>query len=610
MLHGRDILCISSIDWDFLWQGHQEIMSSLAQHGNRVLFVENTGVRTPTLRDVPRLWHRLLRWWHSTKGFREESKNLFVFSPLILPFPQSRLAARVNRYLLVRALKRWMRATGFRHPILWTFLPTRLVVELIDALEPELVVYYCIADFGQLAQRPERLARSERQLLDRTDVVFVQGEVLRQRCTPHPNMHIFPFGVSLTTFERKAELAPELRDLARPIVGYVGGIHREVDFRLIEQVARAIDGSVVLVGPIQTDVGKLAKLENVVFVGVRPHHRLPEFIRGFDVGIVPYRLSEYTQTVYPTKLAEYLAAGIPVIATDLPEIRRFNSEYGEVVTVAGDAAEFVRGIRDAATQRSPEEVARRIRAARENSWETRIAGMSGVIEKALEARAQTPGADWERALRQLYRATRARLAKLGGAVAIVFAAYLLIFWTPLPWIMAEPLRIAAEPMPADAIVVLGGGVGESGRGGQGYQERVKRAVDLYRAGDARHIIFSTGWAYTFRETELMRALAMSLGVPREAILLEDKAGSTYENVKFVKPILNTHGWTKVLLVSSPYHMRRVLATFHKIAPEFELVPTPVAGGFYRHSWGATLPQVRGILHEELALAYYWWKGWI
>ena len=45
MLKDQNILCISSIDWDFIWQGHQQIMSMLAANGNKVLFVENTGVR-------------------------------------------------------------------------------------------------------------------------------------------------------------------------------------------------------------------------------------------------------------------------------------------------------------------------------------------------------------------------------------------------------------------------------------------------------------------------------------------------------------------------------------------------------------------------------------
>ena len=62
MLKNEDIICISSIDWDFIWQGHQEIMTRLARQGNRVLFIENTGVRVPNFRDIGRIRKRLVNW--------------------------------------------------------------------------------------------------------------------------------------------------------------------------------------------------------------------------------------------------------------------------------------------------------------------------------------------------------------------------------------------------------------------------------------------------------------------------------------------------------------------------------------------------------------------
>ena len=86
----QDVLCISSIDWDFIWQGHQEIMTRLAADGHRVLFIENTGVRAPNFRDLPRVRQRVRNWWRGTKGFREERPNIFVYSPLLLPCPISR----------------------------------------------------------------------------------------------------------------------------------------------------------------------------------------------------------------------------------------------------------------------------------------------------------------------------------------------------------------------------------------------------------------------------------------------------------------------------------------------------------------------------------------
>ena len=141
MLKNQNIICISSIDWDFVWQGHQEIMTTFARNGNRVLFIENTGVRSPRVKDVPRLLKRIRNWFKSTRGFRDEGKNLYVFSPIFFPFPYSRAAQFFNNILFVRTLKRWLKVNWFSDPILWTFLPTRTALNLTEQINNKLIVF-------------------------------------------------------------------------------------------------------------------------------------------------------------------------------------------------------------------------------------------------------------------------------------------------------------------------------------------------------------------------------------------------------------------------------------------------------------------------------------
>ncbi|MBM4134768.1 MAG: glycosyltransferase family 1 protein, partial [Nitrospira sp.] len=102
-----DIVCISTIDWDFVWQGHQEIMSTFARAGHRVLFIENTGVRRPTLKDLPRIRKRIANWRAGIYGIRRLMDNLYVYSPLVLPFPYSRVARFINRLIMVMTLRSW-----------------------------------------------------------------------------------------------------------------------------------------------------------------------------------------------------------------------------------------------------------------------------------------------------------------------------------------------------------------------------------------------------------------------------------------------------------------------------------------------------------------------
>ena len=109
----------------------------------------------------------------------------------------------------------------------------------------------------------------------------------------------------------------------------------------------------------------------------------------------------------------------------------------------------------------------------------------------------------------------------------------------------------------------------------------------------------------------MRALAIDNGVPAAAIELETHAANTHENVEFSRRILDAHGWRRILLVSSPYHMRRALLTWRKAAPGVTVVPTPPpVSQFYAHERGASLEQMRGIAQEYAAIVTYWMRGWI
>jgi uncharacterized SAM-binding protein YcdF (DUF218 family)/glycosyltransferase involved in cell wall biosynthesis len=608
----HDIICISSIDWDFIWQGHQEIMSRLAASGSRVLFIENTGVRPPRLGDFPRVMSRLRNWRRGTKGFREERPNLFIHSPIVVPLPYSRIARWLNKQILMRGINRWMRAVGVTRPVVWTFLPTPLARAVIADINPALTIYYCIDDLASSSHEARKIVDSEREMFKSADLVFTTSERLRARAAQFSErVHLFPFAVNLAVFQKSREqneAAPaDLAALKHPIAGYVGGLHQWVDQDLLAAVAAKLpDVTFALVGPEQTDVSKLKAMPNVRLFGQRQHAELPRYVRGFDVGLVPYRITEYTANVYPTKLNEYLVMGIPVVATDLAEIRRFNSEHGEIVRVASSVDDYAGGVSAALAERVAASVkARRIEVAESNSWERRLEKMSALIQSEMDAKAaRTSG--WEDRLRRLYRAARTGPAIL---ITTVLVAYLLIFQTNFVWWLAEPLRISEPVRPSDAIVVFAGGVGESGQYGGGLQERISKAISLYQSGAAPRMIISSGFVFTSHEAADMKAVAVASGVPADAIILEERATDTYQNVTYTRDILERNGWRRIALVSSPYHMRRALLTWHKVAPQVDVVATPPEKSlFYTHSRGATLEQIRGLLQEYVGIVAYWWRG--
>ena len=225
--------------------------------------------------------------------------------------------------------------------------------------------------------------------------MLVTSERLSRRALRYRDrVHMFPFGVGYRQFERErlsvASLPPEIRDLPRPRVGYLGGVNPKVDQVLLAGVARRLpDASFVLVGPIETDVSTLRQCPNVRLLGPRPHAQVPAYLKAFDVAVVPYRLTDYTAAVYPAKLNEYLAMGLPVVATDLVEIQRFNAVHGSVVRVASDEGTFAVAVREAAGSTSSADVARRLAVAQQNDWTTRIPEIERLVKDALVARRAT-----------------------------------------------------------------------------------------------------------------------------------------------------------------------------------------------------------------------------
>lgn len=609
----QDILCLSSIDWDFVWQGHQEIMTTLARQGHRVLFVENTGVRNPRFQDLARIRRRLARWRRSLRGFWQREENLYIFSPLVLPFPYSRWARRINQWLLVSALKEWMQAIDFFKPILWTFLPTPLTLEVIRTVPHKLLVYYCIDSFIDSTPAARRIASSEESLLKEADLVFVTSEQLFQYASRwSQKVHLFPFGVSFQAFEQAQSLPEgppvELRSVKRPIIGYVGGIHQWLDQELLCRAAQAHrEFSFVLIGPIQTDVRELRREPNILLLGQKPHEELPRYIQQFDLGIIPYRLTEYTENVYPTKLNEYHAMGKPVVSTPLPEVLAFNRSYENLVRIGQTAEDFHFQIEQAIEQDTGILRQRRTAASRDNSWNHRIEKMQGLIQQAVEEKAVQPLRDWRERLGSSLRGSRLALRWALG----LFLLALAVFKTPLVWVLAEPLVVKGEPRHCDAVVVFAGGVGESGQGGQGYQGRVKQAVELYAQGYAPNILYVSGYTETFQEADVMQALTESLGIPKSALLREKEVGSTLDYCLQVREWAKRREWRSILLVTSPYHVRRAILTFSKNAPELQVIPVPLESSpYYAHELGISPHQILGILHEVIGILVYWARGWI
>lgn len=404
MITGRDIIYISSIEWDFLWQAHQDIARRLATAGNRVLYIENTGVRAPGLRDAKRVAGRLGRWIRALRsgGAREVTKNIFVYSPLVLPPFGPRWQRLLNRRVLLRQLKQITRVMGMKDPLLWTYLPTDTAVDIIrnHRTDRSVIVYYNCADFSYLTPKAKLLEKSEQELVRLSDVVFATCSEQAQRLSRDPKgeeggAYVFPPGVDMSAFPEEGSQSPDdlsgplnISALPRPIIGYVGGLHRFIDYDLVAAMARARPSwSWVFLGPHQVSLGRLEVLKNVYLPGQQAHETLATQLRSFDVCIVPYLNTPEMSTVVPTKINEYLAAGKAIVSTDLPTVCEFNAEHRVLLTSAPTSQDFLRAIEaQLNVANDPLERKRRREVASQADWKMRIEQMSLLIEREVASR--------------------------------------------------------------------------------------------------------------------------------------------------------------------------------------------------------------------------------
>jgi glycosyltransferase involved in cell wall biosynthesis len=363
-----------------------------AERGNRVLYVEApltplgvrrgrafTGDLRATLRTPRAVHHRL---W---------VRRHFVPVPYhaVSPITSTRLANRLAQRWLAPAIRRDLERLGMRRPVLVAGLPH--AVDVVPWLPRQTLVYHCADDYAHVKGFPRSLPDLEADLCRQADLVITTSQTLcKTRRQYNPNTHWVPNGADVEHFSSPATPAPELQTSRRPIVGFVGGLSQWVDVRLVGDLVRARpDWSFVLIGPVSVDVSPLRGLANLRLLGPRAYDELPSYLAAMDVGLIPFRQDPVTFHADPIKAYEYLAAGLPVVATDLPALRRL----GHVVRLADSAACFREQIEAPPAHAPPPRAADPPPEAARHSWTSRFEIVDGLIRESLSGDAQQCGAE-------------------------------------------------------------------------------------------------------------------------------------------------------------------------------------------------------------------------
>ncbi len=326
-----DILCLSHLRWDFVFQRPQHLLTRAAREA-RVFYVEE-----PVLRDGPPVMeHRAV-----TPTLRILTPHLPTGSS---PADQARLQAGLLQDLVAE-----QDVTQF---VLWYYTPMALA--FTHQLTPSAVIYDCMDELSAFDGAPPELRQREQELFATADVVFTGGQSLYEaKRTQHHNVHAFPSSVDVAHFARARQGGEEVegqRALPRPRIGFYGVIDERMDYALLRGVAAArSDWQLVMIGPTaKVDPAALPQARNIHYLGGRPYERLPDYLRSWDVAMLPFAKNAATRFISPTKTPEYLAAGLPVVSTSIRDVVRPYGELG-LARIADTVDDFVAAVDAALT---------------------------------------------------------------------------------------------------------------------------------------------------------------------------------------------------------------------------------------------------------------------
>jgi glycosyltransferase involved in cell wall biosynthesis len=385
-MKNESIVCFAK-DWSEDPTSNNHVMKLLARD-TKVLWLNSIAMRRPTFtngHDLRKIGRKVCSFF---RGAEYTVPNLWVVTPIVLPFPHSKLAAAVNRLILAVTISYYRRKIGMRNCQFWTFLPN--AVAYVGKLKESLVVYYCTDAWAHFSCLDgQKTSILEQELMHRADVCFVTSRSLLEEKKRHnPRTYLALHGVDREHFARA--LAPstsvpaDVARLAHPIIGFIGLIDERMDFELVARIARVHpDWTIVLIGKAIVDTQAIRQFPNIYLLGRRPYADLPRYCKAFDVGMIPYAVNELTRNINPIKLREYLSAGLPVVSTALPEVEF----YKDSASIVQNHAEFLSALEEELRSDSPARRNERSDTMRSETWEVRVADIGSKVGEIATNRA-------------------------------------------------------------------------------------------------------------------------------------------------------------------------------------------------------------------------------
>jgi teichuronic acid biosynthesis glycosyltransferase TuaH len=379
------IVFVSLESWDEIWRRNQFICDGLLAKSNetRILFVQppfdnSWSLRTRNLGNIHHTPSRI------PSGYDD---RLQLLTPTKW-FPNSLSIGRFwNEKLLLKQIRQALSDLNWVPTHLW--INQHEAGHLLDAKIAPRSIYDITDDWTKFSGNQSQLAQTTKQdakLCKCSDHVIVCSQQLfddKYAIVDRKRLHHIPNGVHIDHYETVVDTSLLVHDLAqnwtKPVFGYTGTIHRDrVDVNLIAAIAQAYpSATIAMVGPNLLEVPDqqaLNQFSNIVFVGAQPYSELPSIMRSFDVCIVPHLVTPFTESLNPIKLWEYLAAGKPIVSTNVAGFR----DFPELLFVSASHDDFEKNL-SVALSDDKSAANDRQAVAKLHSWDSRLQAVVRVL---------------------------------------------------------------------------------------------------------------------------------------------------------------------------------------------------------------------------------------
>ena len=337
-LNNRNIIIFSSVDWETHRQLHHELCDYLIKKKNKILFVENTGSRSLRISDISRIKTRIQNFFKTKGGFRILNQYLTIYTPLFIPFHFNFFVKKFNNFYISNAIINWSNSFRFDNPIIINFVPNPITYSLLKTLNGSLNIYYMADDMS--AKRTNSI-KVENKIMQESDLIFYTSTNLKKKINDKDKGIFLPNGVSEKIFKNSNKINRKIKKKSIKI-GYVGAIRDIINEKLILKISEKFPkDKIIFVGPILHNFKKIIERENIILKGQVNHRKIPKILNDFDIGIIPYKVSNFTNSINPLKIYEYISAGLPVISTNLKSLNFIRKKNNLAVHIAKTENQFL-----------------------------------------------------------------------------------------------------------------------------------------------------------------------------------------------------------------------------------------------------------------------------